>query len=61
MEVAPQNKLDSILGKLKQEKNLDDNMKTDLYKHLYQVIQQIMQYHQEDGLDKFEQISNTVK
>lgn len=61
MEVAPQNKLDHILTKLKQEKNLDDNMKTDLYKHLYQVIQQIMQYHQDDGMDKFEQVSNTVK
>ena len=36
-------------------------MKSDLYRHLYQVIQQIIQYHQYDGMDKFEQVSNTVK
>ena len=29
-------------------------MKSDLYRHLYQVIQQIIQYHQYDGMDKFE-------
>jgi hypothetical protein len=36
-------------------------MTSDLYRHLYQVIQQIIQYHQYDGMDKFEQVSNTVK
>lgn len=36
-------------------------MTSDLYRHLYQVIQQIIQYHQYDGMDLFEQVSNTVK
>ena len=62
MDVADaQVKLESIVQRLKQEKNLDGNMKSDLYRHLYQVIQQIIQYHQYDGMDKFEQVSNTVK
>lgn len=38
-EVAEaQNKLASIVNKLKAEQNLDGQIKTDLYKHLYQVI-----------------------
>ena len=62
MEVADaQHKLQQIVDQLKAEKNLHDNVKSDLYKHLYQVIQQIIQYHQYDGMDKFEQVSNTVK
>lgn len=62
MDVADaQVKLESIVQRLKQEKNLDGSMKSDLYRHLYQVIQQIIQYHQYDGMDKFEQVSNTVK
>ena len=66
MDVAPQiadshKKLEQIVHRLKEEKNLEDNITTDLYKHLYQVIQQIIQYHQFDGMDKFEQVSNTVK
>jgi len=54
-------KLESIVQRLKQEKNLDGKMTSDLYRHLYQVILQIIQYHQYDGWDKFEQVSNTVK
>lgn len=46
MDVADaQIKLESIVQRLKQEKNLDGGIKSDLYRHLYQVIQQIIQYH----------------
>lgn len=53
--------MDAIVQKLNQEKNLDEKVKTDLYKHIYNVVQRIIQYHANDGMDKFEQVSNTVK
>ena len=55
------NKLKDIQGKLKHETNLGDNVKSDMYAHLTEVISYIMQYHPIDGFEKFEEVSNNIK
>ena len=40
---------------------MGDHVKADLYSHLTEVFSRIIQYHNEDAFDKFEEISNMVK
>jgi hypothetical protein len=46
---------------LRQEKDLGSCVKADLYSHLTEVFSRIIQHHQYDAFDKFEEISNLVK
>ena len=61
MSVANLQSLDAIRAQLKQEKDLGNNVKSDLYNHLTEVFSRIMQHHPYDGFDKFEEISQLVK
>lgn len=40
---------------------MGDCVKADLYSHLTEVFSRIIQYHNDDAFDKFEEISNMVK
>ena len=53
--------LNTIMSKLKAEKNLGDHISADLYSHLTEVFSRIMQYHPYDAYEKFEEISILVK
>jgi hypothetical protein len=61
MSVANLQTLESIRAQLKKEKDLSENVKSDLYTHLTEVFTRIMQSHPYDGFDKFEEISQLVK
>ena len=61
VSVETDEKLASILGQLKQQKDLGNHVKNDLYGHLTEVFSRIMQYHPYDGFEKFEEISIIVK
>ena len=54
-------KLQSIMAQLKQEKDLGNHLRSDLYSHLAEVFSRILQYHPNDAFDKFEDISILVK
>ena len=53
--------LDFIRGQLRQERDLDQNVKSDLYSHLTEVFSRIIEHHPYDAFEKFEEISNLVK
>lgn len=40
---------------------MGDSVKADLYSHLTEVFSRIIQYHNDDAFEKFEEISNMVK
>ena len=61
MSVSATQSLDAIKSELKKQKDMGDNIETDLYSHLCEVFTRIMQYHPYDGFDKFEEISVMVK
>ena len=61
MSVANLQSLEAIRAQLKKEKDLGENVKSDLYSHLTEVFTRIMQHHPNDGFDKFEEISQLVK
>ena len=54
-------KLDEIKSQLKQEKDLDKHIKSDIYTHLGEVLDRITKFHPYDGFDRFEEISTLVK
>jgi hypothetical protein len=54
--------LHQIKAQLQQPKpQPDHNVKADLYSHLTEVFNRILQYNPKDAYDKFEEISNLVK
>ena len=40
---------------------MGDGIKADMYSHISEVISFIMQYHPNDGFEKFEEVSNIIK
>jgi hypothetical protein len=54
-------KLEEIQACLRQEKNLGNNVQANIYSHLMEVITRIVKYHPYDGLDRFEEVSTTIK
>lgn len=61
MSVSAMRSLEEIKKQLREEKDLGDHVKADLYSHLTEVFSRIIQYHNDDAFDKFEEISNMVK
>ena len=61
MSVSANQSLDHIKAELKKQKDLGDNVSSDLYSHLCEVFSRIIQFHPYDGFDKFEEISVLVK
>ena len=53
--------LSAMLGKLREKKNVGNNVRIDIEQHLTEVLGRIMQYYPFDGFDKFEEISIDVK
>ena len=54
--------LEGVKHQLKAPVDLEgNNVKSDLYSHLTEVFNRILQYHPYDAYDKFEEISNMVK
>ena len=54
-------KLGEIQKCLKAEKNLGSHIQANVYSHLMEVLSRITQYHPFDGLDRFEEISTSIK
>jgi len=46
---------------LRQERDLGQSVRSDLYSHLTEVFTRIIQHHPFDAFEKFEEISNLVK
>ena len=53
--------LDTIKTQLKSAKDPSGSIQPDIYSHLNEVLNRIIQYHPYDALDRFEEISNLVK
>ena len=53
--------LERIKQQLKEARDCGSAVKLDLYTHLTEVFNRIMQHHQYDAFDKFEEISHLVK
>ncbi len=53
--------LDAIKNQLKAQKDQGAAVKPDLYSHLTEVFNRIIQYHPYDAFDRFEEISTLVK
>lgn len=54
--------LEAVKQQLKEQKELEgSNVKTDLYAHLTEVFNRVLQYHPTDAFEKFEEISTMVK
>ena len=54
--------LEGVKHQLKAPVDLEgNNVKSDLYSHLTEVFNRILQYHPYDAYDKFEEISGLVK
>ena len=53
--------LEGIKNQLKQSKDQGATVKPDLYSHLNEVFNRIINYHPFDALDRFEEISTLVK
>ena len=53
--------LDKLKKQLQEVKDLGMPISTDLYSHLTEVFNRIMLHHQDDGYEKFEEISALVK
>ena len=58
---AGEETLDRIKEQLRQARDIGGNVPQDLYSHLTEVFSRILTQHQEDGFDKFEEISALVK
>ena len=53
--------LDKIKAQLTSSKDPSGTVKPDIYSHLNEVLNRIIQYHPYDALERFEEISNLVK
>jgi|TARA_B110001450_G_C17513228_1_gene437325 hypothetical protein len=53
--------LDNIKAQLTSSKDPSGTVKPDIYSHLNEVLNRIIQYHPYDALERFEEISNLVK
>ena len=53
--------LDQIKADLRAEKDPSGTVKPDIYSHLNEVLNRIIQYHPYDALERFEDISTLVK
>lgn len=53
--------LESLKSQLRAQKDPTGNIKPDIYSHLNEVLNRIIQYHPYDALDRFEEISTLVK
>ena len=53
--------LDTIKTQPKSAKDPSGSIQPDIYSHLNEVLNRIIQYHPYDALDRFEEISNLVK
>ncbi|CDW78166.1 UNKNOWN [Stylonychia lemnae] len=53
--------LERVKSQLKELKDLGNNVNLDLYQHLTEVFNRIMLHHQQDGYQRFEEISHLVK
>lgn len=53
--------LSKIKAQLHAATHTDGSVPHDLYSHLTEVLGRIMQYHQKDAYEKFEEISTLVK
>lgn len=53
--------LDQIKSDLRAEKDPSGTVKPDIYSHLNEVLNRIIQYHPYDALERFEDISTLVK
>ena len=53
--------LERIRAQLREASDIGGNVPQDLYTHLTEVFNRILQHHSEDAYDKFEEISALVK
>ena len=60
MSISPET-LQKIKTQLHASSNVQGAVQSDLYTHLTEVFSRIIQYHQYDAYEKFEEISTLVK